>query len=478
MNTIRKTKVMYLAALAGSCALIASVAGVVPAQGAPGDWTNVSGVPSGSSYPEISTSAKPSIEIFGNDVQVVWTRADGTTSQGVYTAILDKGGKVKSASTPVVTNLNPLSAYPQLLSYQGQRAVSFGAGNLGQSLSTSPDGVSWTRNPGSLSATNLASASSGGGTINSGGDTLIWAGAPNLGSFVWHVGLASSNPAPAGSDQVYQPPVSGTSGVNVAYEAASNATYGAYYLRDRQLANTGTFVAQIHPTFSGFTQVAGSAALDDSGNGQSRQAGTIVPLAARPQGGVYVGYAEPQYRGGLKVTEIKSGTVLNVPMSGDAEDMALSAASNGRLWVTFSKGDQMYTAQTDPGARAFGTPVAWGSPQRGVSIYTSAIEGDSSAAYLAVNVYAGGAQNIWTRVVEPNLTVEAVGKARPGASMKVRVRDGGAPVRNARVVVNGKTYKTKAGGTVTFKAPRSKAVKVVAKGSGYRDGVATISLGR
>ena len=463
MGTSVRMRVM---AIASVCAVSGVVLSSPPATAAPGDWTNVSSVAGGGGYPEISTSALPSIEIFGNDVQVAWSQSDGTTTRGLYTAILDKGGKVRVPKTVVVTETGSLSNYPQLVGYQGQRAVSFGGANGVQALATSPDGISWTRNPGSLSATNLASTSSGGGTVNSAGDTLIWAGAPNLGSFTWHVGLASTNPAPAGSDQVFQPPQSGTSGVNVAYQASTNATYGAFYQR-------GTYVAQIHPTFSGFTLGPGSAA-----DGTAREAGSIVPLAARAQGGIYVGYAEPQRGGALQVREITSGTVLNVPGSADAEGMSLSAASNGRLWLTFEKGSQMYVAQTDPGAKAFSRPVPWGNPERGATIYGSIIKGDNSGAYVAVNVYAGRAQNIWTTVVEPNLTVDVLGKARPGATVKVRVRDGGAPVRNARVVVNGKTYKTKAGGTVSFKAPRASSVKVVAKGSGYRDGVSTISLGR
>lgn len=465
-------------ALTGATALGLSLLGAIPAQAAPGDWVNVSGIAGGDRYPEISTSALASIEIFGNDVQFAWTRDDATSASGVYTAIMDKKGNLTTPSTAVVTGLGATSKYPQLVGYQGQRAVSFGTGSLGQSLATSPDGKSWTRNAGSLSASNMASTSSGGGTVNSAGDTLIWAGAPNLGSFIWHVGLSSTNPAPPGSDQIFQPPASGTSGVNVAYEAASNTTYGAFFTRSSSAANAGTFIAQLHPTFSGFSQVPGSYVIDGSGNAQSSGAGSIVPLAARPQGGVYVGYKEGSSGGSLKIREIKSGTVIDVPNSQDADDMSLSAASNGRLWLTFTKGQQVYVAQTDPNARAFSTPVSWGNPSKDSTVYGSAIKGDSSSAYVAVNVYINRAQNIWATSVLPNLTVEAVGKARPGASMKIRVRDGGSPVKNARVVVNGKTYKTKSGGTVTIKAPRSKSVKVVAKGPGYRDGVATISLSR
>jgi hypothetical protein len=469
---------LRLGALTGATALALGVLGAVPAQAAPGDWVNVSGIAGGDRYPEISNSALASIEIFGNDVQLAWTRADATSSSGVYTAIMDKKGKVTTPSTAVVTGLGQTSNYPQLVGYQGQRAVSFGTGNLGQSLATSPDGKSWTRNPGSLSATNLASASSGGGTVNSAGETLIWAGAPNLGSFTWHVGLASTNPAPPGSDQVYQPPVSGTSDVNVVYEAATNTTYGAFFARSSSAANAGTFIAQIHPTFSGFTQVPGSYVIDGSGNAQSSAAGSIVPLAARPQGGVYVGYKEGSYGGSLKIREIKSGRVIDVPMSQDADDMSLSAASNGRLWLTFTKGSQVYVAQTDQGARAFSTPVSWGNPNRDTTVYSSTIKGDNASAYVAVNVYVNRAHNFWATSVLPNLTVEKVGEARQGRTVKLLVRDGGQPVRNARVTVDGKKYKSGAGGTVTFQAPRKSSVKVVAKGPGYRDAVGTVALGR
>ena len=180
----------------------------------------------------------------------------------------------------------------------------------------------------------------------------------------------------------------------------------------------------------------------------------------------------------MKIREVNSGAVLAVPQSQDASGASLSAAPNGRLWVSFEKRDQMYTAQTDPAAQAFGAPAAWGTPQKGASIYGGQIKGDSTRAYVGINAYADREQNIFVTPVLPNLTVSVVGKARRGAMVKLRVLDGGAPVRNARVIIGGKAYKSKAGGLVAFKAPRSAGVKVQAKGPGYRDGAATIVLGR
>lgn len=469
--------------IGGSVAAIAA-AGVLtgsPAAAAPGDWVNVSAIPAGSRYPEISTGASPAIVVFGNDVQVAWEQRDGTTSSGVYTAIMDKTGAITAPSRAVVSAWKTMGSYPQLLSYQGQRAVSFGGTTpgrgQGQSLATSPDGLSWTLNPGSLSATNSADVSWGGNTVNSPGETLIWAGAINGGDFRWHVGLSPTDPADT-PDQTYATGSSGTSGVNAVLDPSTGITYGAYYLNTRPFERAGTFVGPIHPTFNGFTQVPGSSTIDSLGNPQQTSAGDIVPLAARAQGGVYVGYIDLGDDNSLKIREVNSGTVLSVPGSSNASNASLSAAPNGRLWVTFEKSDQMYTAQTDPGAKAFGASVLWGTPGGGSSTYGARIAGDDRGAYIATNTYAAQEQNIWATAVIPNLTIEVVGKARRGGTVKLRILDGGAPVRNAKVTVGGKALKSKKGGLVAFKAPGASSVKVTAKGSGYRDGTATVTLAR
>ena len=154
----------------------------------------------------------------------------------------------------------------------------------------------------------------------------------------------------------------------------------------------------------------------------------------------------------------------------------MDAAPNGRVWISFEKGSEMYVAQTDAGAKGFGAPLKWGSPQRGATIYGGALEGDSSGAYIAVNTFVGGEQNIYTTPVLPSLTVDVVGRAKPGKTVTLRVRDGGAPVRNAKVTVGKKAYKSGNGGVVRFTAPRAAAVKVTATGTGYAASSRTVGL--
>jgi hypothetical protein len=337
-------------------------------------------------------------------------------------------------------------------------------------------------NPGSLSATNLADASSGGGTVNTKGplgETLIWAGAPNLGSVVWHVGLAASSPAPAGSDQVFAPPAGfSTTGVNVAYEASSGATFAAFYTRGGRPDFEGTYVGQIAPSFSGFTQVPGSWRAEGS-NSVSRAAKVMVPLAARQQGGVFVAFLEPggsESNATVNIREIKSGRTWTIAGSAGASNVSLSASPNGRVWVAYEVSDELYTAHTDPGAKDFGRPAKWGSPASGASIYNLAINGDDNGGHVAANAYANRAQNIWVTPVERNLTVVAPSNVSKGRSLQVTVLDGGAPVRGATVKVGNQTKKTGPKGTAQFKAPSGSSTKITAKAGGYREGSATVSI--
>ncbi len=473
-----KVRGLRVIALAGVGALTVSLVGVAPSHAGPGDWTNVSGIPSGSNYPEISTSAVPSLELFGDQLQVAWTQADGTNSGGIYVAALNTNGAVVRGAAAAITG-GRFNGYPQLLSYQGQRALSFGgnpagtgSSSRGQNLATSSDGVTWTLNPGSLSATNRADVSSGGGTVEAQSpapNTLIWAGAPNLGSLTWHVGLSGTNPADT-PDGRYDPPA-GQSVVaaNVVYEASTQKTFAGFYNPD-----AGTFFGEIAPNYSGFGLVPGSEIRSSTG------AGSPVPMAARPQGGVYVAFSDPagstSSRRSLIIREMNSGRTWTIPGSAGAEEVSMDAAPNGRVWVTYELSGDMYIAHTDPGARDFGAPRKWGTPERGVTIYGSGVEGADSAAYIGVNTYASGEQNIYVTPVQPNLTVDVVGRAKPGATVTLRIRDGGAPVRNARVKVANRDLKTGKGGLVKFKAPRAGSVKVTALGPGYATSSRTINL--
>ena len=465
------------AVAAATCALALSLIGTAPSHAGPGDWANVSGIPSGSNYPEISTSAVPSVKLFGNQLQVAWSQADSANAGGIYLAALNANGAIARGAAAAVTG-GRFNGYPQLLSYQGQRALSFGgfpagtSGSRGQNLATSSDGVNWTLNPGSLSATNLADVSSGGGTVEAQSpapNTLIWAGAPNMGSVTWHVGLSATNPADT-ADGRYDPPAGqSVSAVNVVYEASSQKTFAGFYN-----SSAGTFFGEIAPNYAGFGLVPGSEIRSSDG------AGSPVPMAARAQGGVFIAFSDPagstSSSRSLVIREMNSGRTWTIPGSEGAEQAAMDAAPNGRVWVTYEKSGEMYIAHTDPDARDFGAPRAWGTPERGATIYQSSIEGDASAAYIGINTFARGEQNIYVTPVQPNLTVDVVGRAKPGATVKLRIRDGGAPVRNARVKVANRDLKSGKGGLVKFTAPRSGSVKVTVSGPGYATSSRTISL--
>ena len=469
MNTFRG---MRFVAFTSVGALALTLAGTSGSQAAPGDWVNISGLAAGTGYPEVSTSSTPTLKYFGDEVQVAWAQADGTNVSAIYVAALDSKGSVLRGPAAAVTSQS-MNQFPQLLSYQGQRALSLADQSSGQRLATSADGVTWTLNPGSLSATNLANVSSGGGTVvaqSPATNTLIWAGAPNMGSVTWHVGMSGANPA-SEPDQVYDPPSSqDPSAVNVVYEASTQKTYAAYYA-----AEGGTFFAEIAPNYSGFSQVPGSQIRSIYGAGSGR-----VPMAARDQGGVYVAFLDPSEsrnsEQSLIVREMNSGKTWTIANSKGADKASLAAAPNGRVWLTFEKGDEMFVAQTDPSAVAFGSPKSWGSPQRGTTIYAAGIAGDNNRAFIGVNTTVGGDQNIAVTPVLPNLTIDVVGKAKAGKSVTLRVRDGGAPVRNARVKVGNNSFKSGKGGVVKFTAPRAGSMKVTALGPGYASSSRNVGL--
>ncbi len=459
------------------------VAGAAPgALAAPGDWTQLSQISSATTFPKVGNIDEPTTAWFGSSLQVLWPQAQGSNAQTYFTAILDSAGNVTSPASQVFPEWTSVSNKPTLISLAGQRFLSFAGLTTGlsgaQHSATSPDGLSWTIDPGSMSATQSAYAGYGSDVVDSAG-VPVWVG--NAGStrgIQWHVGTSASDPAPPGSDQSYT--LSGCCAYSAAAarDDATGAVYAAFYSNSSATTENGTHVGQILPASAGWRQAPGSTDIQN-GRAASVAPDQTVAMVGRPGGGVYVAYTVgyPTTKR-IRVYNAVTGTVLDVPGSTGAQDVAMSAEPDGRLWLTWHRGTQVVTVHSNAAATRFGTVGRWTPPGGTEYVWKTAIAGNSGGASVVITATTQNAINVWHTKVARTLTVTASATSvRRGAKVRFTVTDAGDPVAGAKVKFGSRTRTTNAAGKVRIAAPGSPGrVKVTAKKDAFNPGSAVVRV--
>jgi len=345
------------------------------------------------------------------------------------------------------------------------------------STALSPDGgASWVLQPGQINPDGAQSyASSTAATVRPDGSALQ-AFAGTLGTWV-HAGLSPATP-----NYDYQAPL-GPYGYdpNLATDAAGQSVMAWY---SSATGHLGVLAQLVNADGS-----PGGSALTMPGTGDM-QIGMIgrTPLAARSGGGSYIAYPTgyPSLER-VRVWRIGAGRAPIVGrVRGGSPAAAIAAASDGRLWVLWTKGfgdPDVLARRSNRNATRFGATVNAGHPRDAMQAHKL----DASAARGALDVL--GNFNIGTtsgavtsyRRIEPGLTLAArPGRLRRGraTSMRFTVSDAGDPVRGAAVRVGGKSATTDRNGRVTLSLTSRRALTATAMRSGYTRATKRLSLRR
>ncbi len=462
---------------------LAVAAGTAPAaMAAPGDWTQLSQTSSATAYPKLRNIDQPTIAWFGPSAQVLWSQSQSPGSQSYLTAILDGNGAVTTPATEAFPAWQTLTDNPTLFALGGQRFLSFSGLNPGRSgaqyFATSPDGLAWSVSSGSMSETQSAYASYGSDAIDNAG-TPLWVG--NAGSTTgirWHLGTSASNPAPAGSDQSYTLGGCCAYSAAAARDAATGAVYAAFYSNSSATTENGIQVGQILPTAAGWMQAPGSTQIEN-GRASSKSTDQMVAMVGRPGGGVYVAYVVgyPTTKN-LRVYNPVTGATLDVPGSEGARTVSMSAEPDGRLWLTWQRGNKVLAVHTNPAATRFGSVGSWGAPAGTEYLWKSAIAGTAGGAAVVYTATTQNAINAWHTMVSRTLTLQAgPTRVRRGGNVRFTVTDAGDAVPGAKVKFGSRTGMTNASGKVTIKAPTSGGrVKVTATKGAYNPGRTTVRV--
>jgi hypothetical protein len=351
--------------------------------GPPGHWTKIS-------TGKVSLINETGLYRTADGVlHVVYEREVGTISSIGHTAIKATGGtKLQNVA---IGGWDSLVHDPKAVGLPGGgiRLV-FGGIRDTSTMDFWIDGRTYTATGNAAgSSWNLPSEAiglshSGYGSYGTGATTLAngtpIASFPLNSTLTWHVGTGSD------PDHVY------TFGQCCLYDSTlardGGKVYAAFYANGSTKATNGTFVKPIYPTAGPTKKVPGS-----SKGKNSLSPDQAVAMTARKGGGVFVafcvGYPTCAHIG---LWKIGSPAVHVVPNSGNADNIAISAAPNGRLWIAWNSSTtgRVYAVRTGPTGLTFGTVHALKLPG-GVltSVYHVAIEGSRGRGDVVINTGKG-----------------------------------------------------------------------------------------
>jgi hypothetical protein len=463
----------------------AVVLGMAPAaMAAPGDWTQLSTYSAATSQPRMSIINQPTVARFASDLQVVWN-GEGAGGDHYSTAIVGGSGRVTTPAHEIISNWATVTENAALISLGGQRFLAFSglqSTNTGapytsgaEYYATSGDGQTFTVGAGTLSASTTAYGSYGNDVVDNAG-TPVWVGnAGTTSGISWHVGIAPSDPAPAGSDGHFG--LTGCCAYNAAgaRDAATGAVYVAFYSNSSGSAEMGVQVGQILPTQGAFTQAPGSMTSNEYGNNAISPTQRIA-LAGRAGGGVYAAYVMgyPSVKT-IRIWQVGTANTLDVPAS-QASAISLASDPSGRLWLTYVQSDKIKVVHTNKAATALGAVGSWGAPRGKTDLWKTATS--ATDGVLDVVATASGADekvNVWHTQALRTLSIKASpSPASRGRAVTFTVTDAGDPVSGVQVKFAGRTASTNGSGKATITA--SSSGKATAKKSGYNSGQTSVRV--
>ncbi len=292
--------------------------------------------------------------------------------------------------------------------------------------------------------------------------TTLQAFAGTLGTWV-HSGLSPATP-----NHDYQGPI-GQYGYdpNLATDA-SGRTVMAWY------SNASGHLGVLAQDVSADGSPVGAASTMPGTSGM--QIGMLgrTPIVARRGGSLYVAYPTPNQ---IRVWRVGAGNAPAVGRVGGSGSpaVAIAAASDGRLWVLWTKGfgdPDVLARRSNRGATTFGAVVNAGHPKDAMQAYKLDASAVGGALDVLANFNIGTTSTAVTshRRILPGLTLRArPSRVRRGEPTEVRftVLDAGDPVRGARVTAGGESATTNRRGRATLSLTLRRAVTARATRTGY-----------
>lgn len=249
----------------------------------------------------------------------------------------------------------------------------------------------------------------------------------------------------------------------------------AWYANGSSEETNGTFVQQIHPTPGPVIKAPGSSIGADS-----LSPSQSVAMVARPGGGVVLAYAlgYPNTTA-IGLWQVGSSSVVKVPNSKDASQVALGAGATGRMWLAWRTGSSVSALRTSATGFGLGAVQDLGSPTGGSDLRSIAVDASLNQGTVLINDAAS--TTVYSILVNPGLSLKAKPTSiKAGQKKKVtfKVTDAGEAVAGVKVKGGGESCTTNASGVCksTYKVTKVGKLKLAATKGGYGSAKAEIKV--
>lgn len=480
----------FAAALAATVAALVLAVVLAPAAaqaGRPGTWTAVTAA-DGSNTDQVGLARTPD-----GRLHVAWQRKTpgNSVNDDLLQTIVTANGSVGAAQT-IASNWIGIGSPSLAVAGDGSLLLAAGATNT-----LDPGAIdsiaTWRSGDGGASWSAPVRSTQGGGfaddlglVFGADGTTPFVGWGSTFGLFV-HRGLD-----PAATPGNFQTGAGfGCCGYSpgIARDAASGQLVVAWH--SNATGHVGVFAQQVDqatgsPTGAPALMPGSTTSYD--GRVETSYSLAHTPIAGRPgRAGVWLAYA-----GGYPTTRrvvvwrygAARASVIATRSEG-LDDVGIAVTPEGRLWVFWTGGRDVYARRSNPAGTAWGAITAAPMPRGTQTSFKLA--GDAQDGLLdlfGAFERSGPGVQTWHTQLRAGLTLTATpARARAGArgvqDVRLRVTDAGAPVAGATVRLGRARAFTGAGGTVTLGIPagaRRSTLTARATRTGYVDGIAAIRV--
>jgi hypothetical protein len=413
---------------------------------------------------------------------VVWVARTGST-WALRGRILSAAGKPIGGQITILSNWAGIALDPTIFANGSTRVVAFGGSKTGISgpydtnaeyYTTSPDGKTWTLQPGTLSADDQAS--NGGTAVTNHSGTFITAFARGA-AVSYHVGTSASDPAP-GPDPTTASTGNFSGSPGLGTDLKTNDVWALWSSDSGINGQDGVNAQPIYPTKGSRIHAPGSSSPTLHSQGVQQD----LSAASRVGGGIYTAYRTPKNQSidVWKVGASKPLATINTKHFGAAA-ILLTPAPQGRLWLFWSDANGWRATRSNKAATRFG-PVTVAKPPHN-DLQNLFIAGVGSAGPLeavATMTTSTNVNELIARQFLPRLSIAASPHSvARGHAFTATVTDAGDAVQHATVHFDGAKATTNKKGKATFKvshkAPLGKSPVTVSSG-GYAGASTSVTV--
>ena len=420
-------------------------------RGPPGYWTRIT-EPAGRNIDQVAL-----VRTQDGVLHVAWTEEKPGLKATLWHQAIRPNGSVAGAKSPIVTGFNALGNPDLVVTPDGGLRVFFGglgpSPNNALNTATAPaSGAAWTLQVAKAAQDSSAYASpSGAGTTSDGTPVSAWGTTFGTRAHVGVDATAADITLQTSCCGYYPDVATADPPGQVVVGWFSNATREAG-LYTQTISAGGPVGPRLYVPGSASADRASTLGIDQR-----------MAIAHRAGGGVYVAYGAgyPTFKSVNLWRNGAARPVLSIPAAG-AQDVNISAAPDGRLWLMWQLQGTISVTRTNKAATRVGPVIAVKPPPQTTTIWKVSGEGSLGQLDLFASVTLPGSTATWQTQVRPALSL----LGRGGKVLSFVVTDAGDPVAGAKIAVAGRTLTTSSGGRAQVDLPTG-TFTAVATAPGY-----------